>query len=148
MLVTDRAILDIMLKAVSQTKCLAIDTETNFTELHQDRFLVGVSICTDDEQTFYIPVQHKPPPQMDLFTEEGINFRQGASELFDLLDSMEIDLIFHNAKFDLVVLEMAGLWKRDNVDNVHDTLLMHHLIDENPPHGLKPLAKQLLKMEE
>jgi ribonuclease D len=45
---------DRFVEALSQTTYLAIDTETNLTQAYHDRFLVGISFCTDTEDTFYI----------------------------------------------------------------------------------------------
>jgi DNA polymerase-1 len=56
-------------------------------------------------------------------------------------------VVFHNAKFDLTVLEQAGLRFPSNIQ-IYDTMLMHHLIDENPPHALKQLAQKYLGYQE
>lgn len=55
--------------------------------------------------------------------------------------------VFHNARFDLMKLKQAGLPQPESWD---DTLIAAHLCDENTPHGLKDLAKQLpyVKMAE
>lgn len=51
-------------------------------------------------------------------------------------------LVFHNAKFDLTVLEAMGY----DVDALEfdDTMVMSWLLNENRKHGLKSLAKEVL----
>ncbi len=54
-------------------------------------------------------------------------------------------VIFHNAKFDFGVLHRAGL----QVPRLfEDTLIAAHLLDENSEHGLKPLSKKHLGINE
>lgn len=55
-------------------------------------------------------------------------------------------LVFHNAKFDLLVLESIGVdipslvgWER-----IHDTHIAHHVLASQGPHGLKELASLYL----
>jgi DNA polymerase-1 len=54
-------------------------------------------------------------------------------------------VIFHNAKFDFGVLRRAGLPVPKKFE---DTLIASHLLDENGAHGLKPLAKKLLGIDD
>lgn len=51
--------------------------------------------------------------------------------------------VFHNAKFDLTVLERVGFIINGEI---HDTILMHVLLDEHhmEHHALKPLSRELL----
>lgn len=57
--------------------------------------------------------------------------------------------VFHNAKFDLQKLELAGCLPRDWRPNttIHDTATIYSLIDENDRKGLKYLAKKILHKE-
>lgn len=63
-----------------------------------------------------------------------------------VLDGQE--LVFHNAKFDVQKLVMAG---QMSVPTdwllIHDTECMSHLIDEQRPKALKKLAKDLLGLD-
>ena len=47
--------------------------------------------------------------------------------------------VFHNMKFDIKMIEYHIGLKFDR-NFVHDTMLMHYVLDENDSHGLKPLA--------
>jgi DNA polymerase I - 3''-5'' exonuclease and polymerase domains len=127
--------------SVQASPLVAIDTETNFTETNHTRFLVGISFCTVDEETWYIPVGHTSP--MSLFPAE--NLEDWRDYFFKALKWVK-ETVFHNAKFDLTVLENAG--GGNDFGFIWDTMIMSHLIDEYPPHALKLLGKNLLGMEE
>lgn len=54
-------------------------------------------------------------------------------------------LVFHNAKFDLQKLILAGVLERAGLENrVHDTECLSHLIDEHQKKDLKTLAVEIL----
>jgi len=54
-------------------------------------------------------------------------------------------VIMHNAKFDLGVLRRTGLPEPERWE---DTMIAAHLLDETGEHGLKPLAKEHLGIED
>lgn len=62
-----------------------------------------------------------------------------------MLPEPEQTVIFHNAKFDLGAQGRAGL---PTPEKWEDTMIAAHLVNENGAHGLKPLAKELLDIEE
>jgi len=55
-------------------------------------------------------------------------------------------LVFHNAKFDLQKLILAGVIERDSIspDRIEDTEALAHLLDEHQVKKLKPLAEKYL----
>jgi DNA polymerase I-like protein with 3'-5' exonuclease and polymerase domains len=101
---------------------VAMDTET--TALYpRDGYVLGLSIS------------HKP--------------KQGRYILCDILDDRHLELlnkiiakytvVFHNMKFDYKMIKYhLGLDFRR--DHVHDTMVMHYVLDETDSHGLKQLA--------
>ena len=54
--------------------------------------------------------------------------------------------VFHNAKFDLQKLILAGVLRRELLfpEAIEDTEALAHLLDENRKKGLKPLAESIL----
>lgn len=65
--------------------------------------------------------------------------------------------VFHNAKFDIRMLELIGVFSPPEKDSphykvfcnrVHDTLIMSHVLDSMEDHGLKPLALKYLDFPE
>lgn len=118
---------------IEKSKAIAIDTETNVTESLANRRLVGISFCTD-KQTHYIPVGHIPT----LFPVENYTHHEDFYIIKETLDKTEGVNVFHNAKFDLQMLEP---YFQPPIDRLYDTMLMSHFIDEYPPHGLDELSK-------
>ncbi len=101
---------------------VAWDTET--TALYpRDGYVLGVSLTYKSKQGRYILT--------DCLDEECINILQ------DIADNNEA--VFHNMKFDFKMITYH-LGLRFNRSRVHDTMLMHYVLDENDSHGLKPLA--------
>jgi DNA polymerase-1 len=62
-------------------------------------------------------------------------------EFRHLLEDESIEKIFHNAKFDLLMLKAVGI---DVKGKIHDTMFMAHLIDENQKKSLANCAKLYL----
>ena len=101
---------------------VVLDTET--TCLYpRDGYVLGVSISYKLAHGRYITT--------DCMDEECLSLLQ------QIVDKYWI--IFHNLKFDIKMIEYH-LGIKFNRNKVHDTMLMHYVLDENSPHGLKPLA--------
>jgi len=108
----------------------ALDTET--THLWFDRLkLTGVSLC-DGEYNIYIPIGLEGDDSKKL------------SLLKTYLSSLE-RLIAHNWVFDAKVLYKYGIDL--SLQKRFDTMIAHHLLDENERHGLKHLTKTLLNKD-
>ena len=141
-LVQDDADVEIFRTWLRRQRILAIDTETNMTDLDHERFLVGASFYAKGDDPWYVPFGHEHP----FIPVENV-------PLWDFSKDIHPDctLIFHNAKFDLKVLRKTGIdllsW------NIIDTMLWHHLLDSyHPPkgwpgHTLEALEKALLKKD-
>lgn len=108
-------------------KVVAADTET--TALYpRDGYVIGISLSWKKEQGIYIST--------DCITEkvEGL-----LREVF-----LTKKIIFHNAKFDIKMLEYHFDFKFPDWE---DTMLMHYCLDETTgTHGLKQLAMQYTKL--
>lgn len=98
------------------------DTET--TALYpRDGYVLGVSLSYKEKQGRYIITDCMDQVCLDLL-QEIIN---------------KFDTIFHNMKFDYKFIEYHLALKFDR-SKVHDTMLLHYVLDEVSGHGLKPLA--------
>lgn len=103
-------------------KAVAIDTET--TALYvRDGYVLGVSLSYKKQQGRYIIT--------DCMDDECISLLQ--------LIALKYEIVFHNMKFDYKMIRYH-LGVEFNRARVHDTMLMHYLLNENEAHGLKPLA--------
>ena len=101
---------------------VAWDTET--TALYpRDGYVLGVSLTYKTHQGRYI--------ETDCLDEECIQLLKDIAQKFVT--------VFHNMKFDFKMIKYHLDIDFDRT-RVHDTMLMHYVLDENDSHGLKPLA--------
>ena len=101
---------------------VALDTET--TGLYpRDGYVLGVSISYKSKHGRYI--------LCDAMDEECVELLQKICSTFTV--------IFHNMKFDYKMLAYH-LGLTFDRSRVHDTMVMHYVLDETDSHGLKPLA--------
>lgn len=92
---------------------------------------MGVSILIDGTNAAYIPVGHT-----DYFHDIPKN--QTLPE--NLFDSVKVPIVFHNAKFDVSVLEEYGCRIPSHL--IEDTMIMAHYVNENRKnYSLEMLAK-------
>lgn len=101
-------------------KYVAMDCETTGFE-PRDNVPIGISLSTNDKEGVYF--------HTDLISEEI------ESLIDEIINTRSV--IFHNAKFDVRFLEYHFSWR---FKNIHDTMLMHYVLDENSNHGLKGLC--------
>jgi DNA polymerase I-like protein with 3'-5' exonuclease and polymerase domains len=106
----------------SNAPFIALDTET--TCLYpRDGYVLGLSISYKKKHGRYI--------LCDVLSEEGIDLLQRVCRKYKV--------VFHNLKFDYKMLAYHLGLKFNRMD-VHDTMILHYLLDENDSHGLKQLA--------
>lgn len=103
-------------------KYVAMDTET--TALYpRDGYVLGISISYKVKHGRYI--------LSDVMTEECTTLLQKIIDKFII--------VFHNMKFDIKMLSYNFGLKFDP-KAVHDTMILHYVLNENDQHGLKYLA--------
>jgi DNA polymerase I-like protein with 3'-5' exonuclease and polymerase domains len=101
---------------------VALDTET--TGLYpRDGYVLGVSVSYKSKHGRYILT--------DCMDEDCLYLLQQICNQFHI--------IFHNMKFDYKMLAYH-LQLSFNRNKVHDTMVMHYVLDETDSHGLKQLA--------
>lgn len=128
------------LKDAYDTGILAIDTETTgLTPARCD--LVGISLSTRAGRAAYIPLGHGAGG--DLFAAPAADTPQQpkvsdiVEVLKDICADQSIIKVGHNMKFDLQLLQLAGL----HFKALHDTMLMSYVLDGTAHgHGLDELA--------
>lgn len=111
---------------------VAIDTET--TGLTSRDQIIGLSVCTEEEKSYYI-ITHK----WDTKTQQ-LNIAPCWLRIKEFVKTLEgKQLIAHNAVFDCMMIESNYSIKL--IPYIHtDTLILAHLLDENRRVGLKELA--------
>jgi DNA polymerase I-like protein with 3'-5' exonuclease and polymerase domains len=106
----------------SDTPYIAMDSET--TALYpRDGYVLGISISYKKGHGRYILT--------DVLNDDCL-------QLLEKIIATK-SIIFHNLKFDIKMIEYHLGIKFDR-SKVHDTMVMHYVLDENASHGLKPLA--------
>ncbi|MDA1190829.1 MAG: hypothetical protein O3A46_03985, partial [Candidatus Poribacteria bacterium] len=110
------------LSEIDRYDTLAVDTEGDSPH-HSAANMSGISFSGEPFRALWLPID-----------------RLDARRLTELLRRKR--LVFHNAKYDLTVLERHGV---DLIGcDVFDTMLAAHLLNENRPKGLKSLACDIL----
>jgi DNA polymerase I-like protein with 3'-5' exonuclease and polymerase domains len=117
----DEAIEFIQKAIQSSSEYIACDTETTGL-FPRDGYILGISLSYREDEGVYILTDIIDSTVelllQDLFTEKIV--------------------VFHNAKFDIAMLEYHFNF---TFPRVEDTMLLHYLLNENPgTHGLKQLA--------
>jgi len=113
-------------------KVISVDTETN----EDDNSLKGYSFAYKQGKKYkgiYIPVAH----DFEDAEYKNLPFKQAVKYLKKLIKGRKI--IFHNAGFDLNVLESVDITVKDNM--FEDTLLMHYTFNTERFHALKEIMK-------
>jgi DNA polymerase I-like protein with 3'-5' exonuclease and polymerase domains len=108
---------------------IAVDTETTGLMFHDEAFMASTAYRAEGE--ILSDAWDLPDP-----------------DLAPILEAQK-PWVFHNAKFDLQKLLLAGIIKREQVsiDSFHDTQSLAYLLDEHQEVGLKALARNLLGIE-
>lgn len=117
----------------------AIDTETEGVLWQHKLFCVTISWRAGNTvKNWYVEMRPH---------EEGY-YPGGKDDVRRILLGTPI-LVFHNAKFDLQKLVMAGILTRKELDTLvfEDTEALYHLQDEHGRKGLKHLARTILGEE-
>ena len=137
--ITDEAGLKDLARELSSCGGMAFDLETNgFDEFKPDSKIVSLGITTWDEgsdrpqRVWAIPLYHQNSPFKSKWKAvvKALGKYMGKPKR----------RVAHNGKFDLRWLKQFGA----DFDLTFDTMLAAHLLNENRPKGLKPLARTLL----
>ena len=117
----------------------AIGTETDGLDPMQAA-LVGLSLATGPGRACYVPLRHEG--DLDHPTGAQLDTAAAIAALAPLLADPGTLKIFHNAKFDLLVLERAGAGRARPVD---DTMLISYAMEAGSHgHGMDELSARHL----
>jgi DNA polymerase-1 len=116
----------------SASIAVSIDTETNYCKSWHERFLLGVSMTVDGRWSGYVPIGH----------QEWIAPENNCEGFQGIFKDVSVPIVFHNAKFDLQVLQGAGF--DIPLDNAYCTLLISHIMNSEEDHSLDALASKYL----
>jgi DNA polymerase I-like protein with 3'-5' exonuclease and polymerase domains len=137
-------------------KIVACDTETTGLS-YMSCQIVGLSFAFTVGEGYYVPVRHtflekdipastvKKPVWHELRSlEKQLDIDTIKDDLLTFFGNPDIATVWHNYKFDGHFLRNEGI-KIGGV--VHDTVLMHSILDENSSSKLKVLAAEFISPE-
>lgn len=116
-----------------------LDVETTGLDIYND-ILVGICLYTPGETSAYVPFNHTDLQSVrvaDQMSEEQVR-----DIMIPYLQDQELRCINHNIKFDNK--KLAWDWKQIIVNIYWDTLIAGYVLNENEPHGLKPLYNKYI----
>ena len=116
-----------------------LDVETTGLDIYND-ILVGICLYTPGETSAYVPFNHTDLQNVrvaDQMSEEQVR-----DIMLSYLQDQELRCINHNIKFDNK--KLAWDWKQIIVNIYWDTLIAGYVLNENGPHGLKPLYNKYI----
>ena len=145
-----------LVKALNNAKLIGFDVETTGLDKISAE-IVGICLAVEPPTAYYIPIAHilnesqVDQGQMSLFASE-VEYAPDQLPLSDVLAAIEpamtdpkIAKVAHNAKYDYVMLQRAGLTV---APITFDTMIAEWLTDPSSKHkGLKDLARHRLGVE-
>lgn len=136
--ITSKQELDNLVVELQNCKSFAFDTETDSLDTSEAN-LVGISLCAQEGQAFYIPVQHRylgVPQQLEL--DVVIN------ALKPVFANTQNTKVAHNFKFDEKVLSKYGI---EIKGAINDTMIMAYVLKSNGKHSMDAVSKEYLGIE-
>ena len=121
--------LDELIKKLNERSIIAVDTETSSLN-PQEADLVGVSVCYEPNEAFYIPVSHKETTELkkDLVLKK----------LKPILEDVSIKKVGQNIKYDFIIFKKQGI----ELSPVEDTMLLSYTLDAgNNRHNMDTLSE-------
>ena len=130
-----------IIKDINDVGHFVFDVETDSLNIIEAN-LVGVSICFDFENAYYIPLQHKDA--LNAMVQEQISMKDFMNEMKLLMQDESIIKIGHNIKYDISILKKYDL----EINSYEDTMLMSYSCDAGVNrHGMDELARIHLNRE-
>ena len=121
--------LDELVKKLNESSIIAVDTETSSLN-PQDADLVGVSVCYEPNNAFYIPVGHKEKTEL----KKDIVLKK----LKPILEDASIKKIGQNIKYDFIIFKNHDI----ELSPVDDTMLLSYTLDAgNNRHNMDTLSE-------
>merc|ERR1711991_769137 len=121
--------LDELIKKLDEKSVIAVDTETSSLN-PQEANLVGVSLCYEPSEAFYIPIGHKETTELkkDLVLKK----------LKPILEDTSIKKVGQNIKYDFIIFKNQGI----ELNPVEDTMLLSYTLNAgNNRHNMDSLSE-------
>ena len=123
------------------TETTGLDTRTLYDSkgrISPQSLLVGISISTTEDDSWYVPVRHSESDQIP-------NWKISSIEYFLTRLNSEFCLIIHNAAYDRQVIALNGAKKFRSFPYFFDTQILYYLLNtDGMKFGLKYLSENVL----
>ncbi|MDC0057249.1 DNA polymerase I [Alphaproteobacteria bacterium] len=125
----------IIISEIKKIGFVAIDIETNSLSIEKAK-LVGISLCYDETNAFYLPINHK-----DIKTNKKLNNQIDENKVLEKIREICLNpailKIGQNIKYDIRILNKYGV----EFQSFEDTMLMSYSLDNGlTRHGMDDLA--------
>ena len=118
-----------LIKKLDEKSVIAVDTETSSLN-PQEADLVGISICYEANQAYYIPLGHKEKTEL----EKNLVLKK----LKPIFEDASIKKVGQNIKYDFIIFKNEGI----ELSPVDDTMLLSYTLDAgNNRHNLDTLSE-------
>jgi DNA polymerase-1 len=133
--ITDTSQFAKVIEEIKKTGLVSIDTETNSLDIEKAE-LVGISLSCNEEQAYYIPINHKNIETKKRLTNQLPEF-EVLNEIKLICSNSSILKIGQNLKFDIRILKKYDV----NFFSFDDTMLLSYALDNGlTRHGMDDLA--------
>ena len=124
-----------IINEINKKGLLSIDIETNSLNIEKSQ-LVGISLCYDQNNSYYIPINHK-----DVLTKKRLSQQLAEKDVLEkiklICSNSAILKIGQNLKYDIRILKKYGI----NFHSFDDTMLLSYVLDNGlTRHGMDDLA--------
>jgi len=120
--------LDELIKKLDEKSVIAVDTETSSLN-PQEADLVGISVCYEANEAFYIPVGHKEKTELKKDVVLG--------KLKPIFEDPSIKKVGQNIKYDFIIFKNLGI----ELTSIEDTMLLSYTLDAgNNRHNMDTLS--------
>ncbi len=121
--------LDELIKKLYQKSVIAVDTETSSLN-PQEADLIGISLCYEANNAYYIPVGHKERTELK---KELV-----LKKLKIILEDPSIKKVGQNIKYDFIIFKNHGI----ELNPIDDTMLLSYTLDAgNNRHNMNILSE-------
>src|SRR5690625_3477554 len=135
-LITDKSDFETMLSELLSEELIVFDVESTGVDVWVDKIVGHVLSATSTDKHYYIPTGHRDPrAQLDNdYVVEALR---------PLYEDESIAKIAHNAKYDIQMLQRAGISLKGRLWDTQEAM---KLLNENEPsYALKPLVSKYLR---
>lgn len=131
-IIEDPSEMEALEKDMASRKAFAFDIETDGLKFYENT-IMGIGFCNRVGQAYYVPL-YKSVSKDPYWGEH----QDMVVESLKRIMTNPVKKMAHNGKFDIKFIDYQ--WGIQTKNFAVDTMLLHYVLDENRPHGLKTLA--------